>query len=45
VPFLGDIPFLGWAFKQRENFETGRELVVFLTPSVLKGTSQALIPK
>jgi len=45
VPFLGDIPFLGWAFKQRENFETGRELVVFLTPSVLKGTSQAMIPK
>jgi type IV pilus assembly protein PilQ len=45
VPFLGDIPFLGWAFKQRENFETGRELVVFLTPSVLKGTSQAMSPK
>jgi type IV pilus assembly protein PilQ len=45
VPYLGDIPFLGWAFKQRENFETGRELVVFLTPSVLKGTSQAMIPK
>ena len=37
VPYLGDIPFLGWAFKQRENFEQGRELVVFLTPSVLKG--------
>ena len=35
VPYLGDIPFLGWAFKQRENFESGRELVVFLTPSVL----------
>jgi type IV pilus assembly protein PilQ len=37
VPYLGDIPFLGWAFKQRENFETGRELAVFLTPSVLRG--------
>ncbi len=45
VPYLGDIPFLGWAFKQREIFETGRELVVFLTPSVLKGTSQAMNPK
>jgi type II secretory pathway component HofQ len=43
---LGDIPFLGWAFKQRENFELGRELVVFLTPSVLKGvTNQAMSPK
>jgi type IV pilus assembly protein PilQ len=37
VPYLGDIPILGWLFKQKENFETGRELVVFLTPSVLKG--------
>jgi type IV pilus assembly protein PilQ len=45
VPYLGDIPFLGWAFKQREIFEQGRELVVFLTPSVLKGTSQAISQK
>ena len=46
IPYLGDIPFLGWAFKQREIFEQGRELVVFLTPSVLKGvTSPASSPK
>jgi type IV pilus assembly protein PilQ len=36
VPVFGDIPLLGWLFKQKENFESGRELVVFLTPSVLK---------
>ncbi|MBI1845575.1 MAG: AMIN domain-containing protein [Candidatus Rokubacteria bacterium] len=36
VPLFGDIPFFGWLFKSRENFETGRELVVFLTPTVLK---------
>ncbi|HUG37349.1 MAG TPA: secretin N-terminal domain-containing protein [Candidatus Limnocylindrales bacterium] len=36
VPVLGDIPLLGWLFKQRETFETGRELVVFVTPSILK---------
>ncbi len=36
VPIFGDIPVLGWLFKQRENFETGREMVVFVTPSVLK---------
>jgi type IV pilus assembly protein PilQ len=36
VPLLGDIPLLGWLFKQREDFETGRELVVFLTPTVLR---------
>jgi type IV pilus secretin PilQ/predicted competence protein len=47
VPYLGDIPFLGWAFKQKENFESGRELVVFLTPSVLRGmtTSQVVPPR
>jgi type II secretory pathway component GspD/PulD (secretin) len=33
---MGDIPVLGWLFKQREDFETGRELVVFLTPSILR---------
>jgi type II secretory pathway component HofQ len=38
VPFAGDIPVLGWLFKQRETFEQGRELVVFVTPSVLKAT-------
>ena len=36
VPVMGDIPILGWLFKQREDFETGRELVVFLTPSILR---------
>jgi type IV pilus assembly protein PilQ len=35
VPVFGDIPVLGWLFKQKETFEQGRELVVFLTPSVL----------
>jgi type IV pilus assembly protein PilQ len=36
VPIMGDVPVLGWLFKQREDFETGRELVVFLTPSILR---------
>ncbi|HXG04531.1 MAG TPA: secretin N-terminal domain-containing protein [Candidatus Binatia bacterium] len=36
VPLLGDVPILGHLFKQREDFETGRELVVFLTPTVLR---------
>jgi type II secretory pathway component HofQ len=38
VPVMGDIPVLGWLFKQKEEFEQGRELVVFLTPSVLRPT-------
>ena len=36
VPLFGDIPLLGWLFKARETFESGRELVVFLTPSLVK---------
>jgi len=36
VPYLGDIPVLGWLFKQKELFDQGRELVVFVTPSVLR---------
>jgi type IV pilus assembly protein PilQ len=41
VPIFGDIPLLGWLFKQRENSETGRELVVFVTPSVLRNSGAA----
>jgi len=44
VPIFGDIPLLGWLFKQRENFETGRELVVFLTPSVLRNGATSAPP-
>lgn len=43
VPIFGDIPLLGWLFKQKEDFESGRELVVFLTPSVLR-TDRAATP-
>jgi type IV pilus assembly protein PilQ len=41
VPLLGDIPLLGWLFKQKENSETGRELVIFVTPSVVIGQGGA----
>jgi len=46
VPVLGDIPLIGWLFKQRETFESGRELVVFITPSVIRqpGGSMPLPP-
>jgi type IV pilus assembly protein PilQ len=36
VPLFGDIPVLGWLFKTTAAQTTGRELVVFITPSVLK---------
>jgi type IV pilus assembly protein PilQ len=45
IPLFGDIPVLGWLFKQTASATTGRELVVFITPSVLKvDTAQATPP-
>jgi type IV pilus assembly protein PilQ len=41
VPLFGDIPILGWLFKQKENVETGRELVIFVTPSLVTGQGGA----
>jgi type IV pilus assembly protein PilQ len=41
VPIFGDIPILGWLFKQKEDSETGRELVVFVTPSLVTGQGGA----
>jgi type II secretory pathway component GspD/PulD (secretin) len=41
VPIFGDIPVLGWLFKQKENSEVGRELVVFVTPSIVSGQGTA----
>jgi type IV pilus assembly protein PilQ len=41
VPLFGDIPILGWLFKQNENSETGRELVIFVTPSLVTGQGGA----
>ena len=46
IPLFGDIPVIGWLFKQTASQTTGRELVVFITPSVLKvETAQATSPK
>jgi type IV pilus assembly protein PilQ len=36
VPLLGEIPVLGWLFRQRGVNDTKRELVIFLTPTVLQ---------
>jgi type IV pilus assembly protein PilQ len=41
VPIFGDIPILGWLFKQKENSEIGRELVIFVTPSLVTGQGGA----
>jgi len=41
VPVFGDIPVLGWLFKQKEVSETAHELVLFLTPSIVSGQGTA----
>jgi type IV pilus secretin PilQ/predicted competence protein len=36
VPILGDIPILGYAFQERLNGRTKRNLLVFVTPTIIK---------
>jgi type IV pilus assembly protein PilQ len=36
VPLFGDIPILGWLFKQRGDRNNATELVVFITPSIVR---------
>lgn len=35
VPLLGDIPFLGWMFKYKNDLGKRRELLVFITPRII----------
>ncbi|MDH3673203.1 MAG: type IV pilus secretin PilQ, partial [Gammaproteobacteria bacterium] len=35
VPFFGDIPLLGWLFKQKAVRDNKTELLIFLTPKIL----------
>jgi len=36
VPFFGDLPYVGWAFKQEEKLDNNSELLIFVTPRILK---------
>lgn len=38
VPGLGDIPVLGWLFKNNTRAKSKKELLVFITPKILKDT-------
>ena len=45
VPMFGDIPILGWLFKQRGDRNNSTELVVFITPSIIRrDTTASLLP-
>lgn len=36
VPFLGDMPLLGWLFSSRSTSVEDRELLIFLTPKIVE---------
>ncbi len=40
VPFLGDIPFLGNAFRKKDDTTTDKELVIFITPHLIKDSEE-----
>ena len=35
VPLLGDIPYMGWLFKQQTKTRVKSELLIFLTPRIV----------
>jgi type IV pilus assembly protein PilQ len=35
VPLLGDIPYMGWLFKNRVQTTRKTELLVFITPKIV----------
>ncbi len=44
VPLFGDIPVLGWLFKTNSSNSEGKELVIFITPSVLRTETAQVLP-
>lgn len=36
VPILGDIPILGWAFKNRQKVVTKENILIFMCPTIIK---------
>jgi general secretion pathway protein D len=42
IPFLGDIPLLGAAFRRKETADTKTELLILLTPNIVNRPSELL---
>ncbi len=36
IPFFGDLPVVGWAFRQEFNEDRKKELLIFITPKIIK---------
>jgi len=41
VPFLGDIPVLGWLFKSKQTNVEKDDLMIFITPYIIKNEGEA----
>lgn len=35
IPVLGDVPYLGWLFRSKENIDDKTELLIFITPRIV----------
>ncbi|MCW8962834.1 MAG: type IV pilus secretin PilQ, partial [Gammaproteobacteria bacterium] len=40
VPFFSDLPYVGWAFRNKLSSDNKTELLIFVTPKILKEESQ-----
>ncbi len=38
VPILGDIPILGWAFRHEDKTQFKKNLIIFITPTIVRDT-------
>ncbi len=41
IPFFGDIPFLGWLFKDKTDTVVRENLIIFITPRIIKPTKES----
>jgi type IV pilus assembly protein PilQ len=39
VPFLGNLPLIGWLFKQTHHLSAKRQLFIFVTPTIVASTT------
>jgi len=45
VPFLGNIPLFGYVFRRKEKSNVKTDLLIFVTPHIVKGTNLSVYQK
>ncbi len=43
IPFLGDIPIIGWLFSRSEHSQEQKELAIFITPKIVRSEEEMAI--